>query len=539
MTTICNTLSAQVIPDFSRDINFAESKLLEIHPKLRFDVKEQEKVKQAFLRLKTKANKLTVQQFNIELVRIFALLNDGHTMVVLDTNQQWLPFRLYQFADGLYITAIEENKKQFLGARVDRIGNLSWKEAVQIVKPFISADNEWWVKEKAPIFLSSVDLLQFVNITTNKTVELTVEKNGKKEVLSFEARSGDYKHIRWMGWGEMFGPFINLAAFKPEYLSFDFRENKPEIPLHLRLRQPYHFNFIDSTKTLFFQYNFVQRNWDDLTSKHFFDSLFNYADLHKIDIKRFVIDIRYNSGGDGTLLKPFILHLMQRPWLQEYGKLFVITGRKTFSAGIMAYSELIKYSNAIFIGEPGGAGRNHYGDATELELPDTKIRFQISTLFWQTGFPSDTSHFFAPDFPVSYEALTYFSGEDDAMATIDKGLIKLTNLVRSKTNDEVKLAYKNYKQWFQTHEYWWKPFSEDEMNTAGYDLLGIGKIKEAITAFELNSVEYPDSWNAWDSLGEAYYANEEIEKSIFAYEKSLKLNPNNSSAIKMLKKMRD
>jgi hypothetical protein len=139
---------------------------------------------------------LTLQQFNIELARIFALLNDGHSMVVLDDYQQWLPFRLYRFADGLYITAIEENKKQFIGARVDSIGNLSSNEALEIIKPFISADNEWWVMEKAPFFLSSVDLLQFVNITKNNAVELTVEKNGKKEVLSFEARTGDYKHIR-------------------------------------------------------------------------------------------------------------------------------------------------------------------------------------------------------------------------------------------------------------------------------------------------------------------------------------------------------
>jgi hypothetical protein len=214
-----------------------------------------------------------------------------------------------------------------------------------------------------------------------------------------------------------------------------------------------------------------------------------------------VIDIRYNSGGDGSLIKSFMLQLMQRPWLQKEGMLYVITGRKTFSAGIMAYSELKKYANAIFIGEPAGAGRNHFGDAAELELPDTKIRIQISTLFWQTGVASDTTFFFLPDFPLTYEASTYFSGEDIAMTNIDKGLVKLTDLIRAKPVETVMDTYKKYKQNYQSDSNWWKPFLEDEINTAGYDLMGIGKIKEAILAFELNTIEYPHSWNTWDSLG--------------------------------------
>jgi len=46
---------------------------------------------------------------------------------------------------------------------------------------------------------------------------------------------------------------------------------------------------------------------------------------------------------------------------------------------------------------------------------------------------------------------------------------------------------------------------------------------------------YPDSWNTYDSLAEAYLADGNIELVIFYYEKALKMNPGNGQAVKQLK----
>jgi len=86
----------------------------------------------------------------------------------------------------------------------------------------------------------------------------------------------------------------------------------------------------------------------------------------------------------------------------------------------------------------------------------------------------------------------------------------------------------------QTGEY---IFSERAMNALGYKLLGNNKIPEAMEIFKLNVEAYPESWNVYDSLGEAYMKNGDKELAIKNYQKSLELNPENANGIKMLEKI--
>ncbi|MCG8378558.1 MAG: tetratricopeptide repeat protein, partial [Proteobacteria bacterium] len=79
---------------------------------------------------------------------------------------------------------------------------------------------------------------------------------------------------------------------------------------------------------------------------------------------------------------------------------------------------------------------------------------------------------------------------------------------------------------------------EGLLNNFGYQLLRAGKIGEAIAIFRLNVEEYPDAWNVYDSLGEAYMENGDFELAIENYEKSIEINPNNTNGIEMLEKIR-
>jgi len=80
--------------------------------------------------------------------------------------------------------------------------------------------------------------------------------------------------------------------------------------------------------------------------------------------------------------------------------------------------------------------------------------------------------------------------------------------------------------------------SETEMNMLGYEYLQSKKLKEAIEVFKLNVGAFPDSFNAYDSLGEAYAAAGERDLAIRNYEKSLQLNPKSQSGIDALKKLK-
>lgn len=79
---------------------------------------------------------------------------------------------------------------------------------------------------------------------------------------------------------------------------------------------------------------------------------------------------------------------------------------------------------------------------------------------------------------------------------------------------------------------------EYELNSVGYDLLREKRIPEAISLFVLNVKLTPTSWNAYDSLGEAYTLAGDTTQAIANYEKSLELNPKNESGKAALVRLR-
>ena len=78
---------------------------------------------------------------------------------------------------------------------------------------------------------------------------------------------------------------------------------------------------------------------------------------------------------------------------------------------------------------------------------------------------------------------------------------------------------------------------EDELIELGYDLIYADKVLESIEVFKITTQLHPDSYNAFDSLGEAYYRNNDTSRAIINYKKSLELNPDNKNAVKMIERM--
>lgn len=80
--------------------------------------------------------------------------------------------------------------------------------------------------------------------------------------------------------------------------------------------------------------------------------------------------------------------------------------------------------------------------------------------------------------------------------------------------------------------------SEDFINSCGYEQLNAGNLSEAIGIFEANVRLHPHSWNAFDSLGEAYRKAGNLQKAIESYTRSIELNPANENGKQVLKKLR-
>ncbi|HEY6435984.1 MAG TPA: DUF2911 domain-containing protein [Ignavibacteriaceae bacterium] len=69
--------------------------------------------------------------------------------------------------------------------------------------------------------------------------------------------------------------------------------------------------------------------------------------------------------------------------------------------------------------------------------------------------------------------------------------------------------------------------SEVDVNNLGYQLLNGGKIDDAIEVFKKNTELFPDSWNVWDSLAEAYMNKGENKLAIQNFTKALGMAPEN------------
>jgi CubicO group peptidase (beta-lactamase class C family) len=79
---------------------------------------------------------------------------------------------------------------------------------------------------------------------------------------------------------------------------------------------------------------------------------------------------------------------------------------------------------------------------------------------------------------------------------------------------------------------------ERVLNSVGYHLLQQSRPADAVAVMQRNAELFPDSWNAHDSLGEAYEAAGDAVLALQQYRRSLALNPANENASRAIERLR-
>ena len=118
------------------------------------------------------------------------------------------------------------------------------------------------------------------------------------------------------------------------------------------------------------------------------------------------------------LLPYFINSIIKTEKINKRGNLFVITGRRTFSAAQNLASFLEKQTNATFVGEPTGSSPNFVGEEDFITLPYSKLAMNVSDLYWQSSWPGDKRTWIAPLIytPPTFKA--YSMNRDEALESI-------------------------------------------------------------------------------------------------------------------------
>lgn len=80
---------------------------------------------------------------------------------------------------------------------------------------------------------------------------------------------------------------------------------------------------------------------------------------------------------------------------------------------------------------------------------------------------------------------------------------------------------------------------ENTLNDIGYYLLGQKRMADAIAIFTYNTKLFPQSWNVYDSLGEAYNDAGDKPNALLNYKKSVQLNPESQAGKEIIKKLEE
>ena len=353
---------------------------------------------------------LTASQVKAGIMRVVAMVNDGHTRVRQETlGNHILPVRLHFFADGLYVVSADKAYAGIVGGKLKKIGLMSAEDVYAAVRPLVSvdADNEGRRRFLAVNLLVTPEVLEGIGATKNaNAVDLTVEKDGRETTATLSAEPAGPWNDR--GW-----------PMEPEHWVGAREHARNPTPLWVEHPDKHYWHtFLGDRRTLYIQYNQVQDEPGGEPIAEYFPRLFKEADKRRVE--RVIIDVRLNGGGNNELNRPIWHALLKSDRLNEKGRVWVVIGPKTFSAAMNFVDDMELNTNATFVGEPTGETPNMWGDPVSLKLPNSGIVIQTSTLWWQMEDPRDKRPFRAPDIPAEMTFADYANNVDPVLNAILK-----------------------------------------------------------------------------------------------------------------------
>jgi tetratricopeptide (TPR) repeat protein len=351
---------------------------------------------------------LTDAQMVIEIMKLMRKLGDGHTGLLSPPPQQeWalaLPLQFYFFKEGLFIIAADPKYKDLLGAQVLKLSGHTIDEVMTALDPVISRDNEMWPSQLGAYHLRSLPLLSGLGLVSDiKKAELSIrDASGKDRTVTVET---DADHPTSKIWNE----------FPADWVTYAQSLGTP-LPLYLKnTKSNYWFEYLPDNRVVYFQYNRVLNDEQEPLAQ-FAERLFKFIDEHEVE--KLVIDMRWNNGGNTFLSPPLLYGLIRSNKINQRGKLFVIIGRRTFSAAQNTTTFFERHTKAIFVGEPTGSSPNFVGEETPFVLPYSKVMVNVSDLYWQSSWPMDYRTWIAPQIYTPPIFSAYRANRDPAMEAI-------------------------------------------------------------------------------------------------------------------------
>nr|WP_299214834.1 hypothetical protein [uncultured Allomuricauda sp.] len=472
----------------------------------------------------------------VGMSRIISLFKYGHTDISLRQKPfefHYLPFNLYEYNDGIYLQGVHKDYAKALGAKVLEINKTPIDKALELIRPAVNAENEQYFKAFGINYLGMLEVLHAQGITTTlqNSVKLTLEKDGKTFEQEFNALPKGERVPR--KYSHIFQDENWLEA-----------RDQTNTPLYLKnLDKIYFFEYLPEEKTVYVRHSQIQDDPKEDTPS-FYARVFDFIENNEVE--KLILDVRLNGGGNNYKNKTVITGIIETKKINQKGKLFVITGRRTFSACQNLVNELDNYTNATFVGEPTSENINFYGDARPVALPNSKIPVYLSYAWWQDKPVWENADATVPNIAVDMSFEQYRSNEDpvlDAALTFSgtgfqpDPMRYITDLYMAGKMEELAIEV---PKMVKDPRYSFFDFETELSNTA-YHLLSNNQIEPAIGVYSFVAQLFPNSPSAIKNLADAYFKAGAKDKTIKLLEKVIAMDSKGAigkSAKDMLKEVR-
>lgn len=379
-----------------QDIEYLSSQLAALHPNA-FHTTPRETFDAATASLIAAVPTLQDHQIIAEMVRLSALVDDGHTYVnpYVEGGFRRYPIEASWFGDDLLVVSAAPAYEQAVGATITRIGDTDTKTAFDLLTPYIEHDNQQQLRASMGLALATPEFLNTAGI-----------------IPDMEAAPFTFAGADGTTFTLTLAP-IGLGGSSEEWIDL-YAKFGVEPPLRVQNRDKnYWYTYLEDSGTIFFQYNRCA-NDPDQPFEQFAAEMFAFIDANPV--QRVIIDLRYNGGGNSTIIKPFIDGMRTRPALNTETTFFAFIGRGTFSSALMNAIDLATQTNAILLGEGTGGKPNGYGEVRDFTLPNSGLPVQYSTRFFNNvpGYEGDS---YQPDREIVMTAADVLAGRDPLLET--------------------------------------------------------------------------------------------------------------------------
>lgn len=491
---------------------------------------------QAFDQLRSDLPRLGEEERVVRAMQLLALIGDGHTYLEPrgEAFHSWYPIRLYEFSDGYFVTSAHRAVADLAGAEVLEIAGRPASEVIDAARSLLGAENVFLRRERLyPVHNAALmrglgyaeedgRLRVRLRLRTGRVVErrLLPQRTDNPAFLAADSL------FEWVYRAEVYGlPFGEnsdwIAAFgqtpSDAFLTAD--ESRPPF---MGQRSRFYARALPEADAYYMQLN----QTDDTTMISFVQE--HLAIVDRLRPGRLILDLRFNFGGDGSRVADMTHQFVRREADPPWRELYVLTGRKNYSAAIMALDALADNVVLTIVGEPAGGGLNTYGDPVSRLYEDANLRLYVSSLRHQLGASNDRRDILPVDAPAIMSFAEYASGRDPAVDAILAGqeMRSIPLIVRRHGGAAARSVYRDRLARFG-HLDWWSAPPEIEMRRACDHLVAAQRLEEALDACALTTEMHPFIWNSWYNLGLTQRAAGQMQERLSSYRCVLELEPTN------------